>query len=257
MIDCDTDPIRIRGMLIKLPVTLRLAMQVKGREVYKYSYLAHNWVVLKKNNEHVKKNLPSVSGVVYDLGCGLRPFEVDIRCFADEYIGIDWSNTLHGLHADIVADLNKPLPIRDNVADTVVSFQVLEHLSEPQMVLNESHRILRRGGLLILAVPFQWHVHEAPWDFFRFTRYGLEHILAKAGFVEIRVEEVGGFWTTWFVKLNYQMARMVRGPRIMRRLVQVIFFPLWYPIQVLGPVLDRLCPDPSETPGYFVTAKRR
>lgn len=226
-------------------------------EVYKVSYFAHNWIILRKNNDQLMKRLPQIKGTVYDLGCGTRPFEHDIRRGADGYIGVDWSNTLHQLQADIVADLNKPLPLRDAVADSVVSLQVLEHLSEPQVFLNEAFRLLRSGGRLFLAVPFQWHIHEAPWDFYRFTRYGLDHTIAKAGFVDIRIEEVSGFWTMWLVKLNYQLARAVRGPAAMRWILRSLMFPLWYVNQIVGPLLDRFFPDNAETAGYFVTATRR
>src|SRR5258705_3003446 len=117
------------------------------------------------------------------------------------------------MKADIVADLNQRLPIPDGVADTVVSFQVLEHLNEPQTMLDEAHRILAPGGCLVLAVPFQWWVHEAPHDYFRYTRFGLRHLLTKAGFSDVVVQETSGFWTTWLLKLNYQTVRLIRGPR--------------------------------------------
>jgi ubiquinone/menaquinone biosynthesis C-methylase UbiE len=42
--------------------------------------------------------------------------------------------------------LNQPLPIESEVADTVISLSVMEHLREPQLFLNEAHRILKRGG---------------------------------------------------------------------------------------------------------------
>ncbi len=131
------------------------------------------------NNEDVQNCLSEMSGVVYDLGCGIRPYEKDILTVADRYVGVDWSSTLHGLHADIEADMNKPLPIDDDVADAIVSFQVLEHLYEPQVVLNEAFRIIRPGGKIFISVPFQWWVHEAPYDYFRYTRYGLDTCLPK------------------------------------------------------------------------------
>jgi hypothetical protein len=101
-----------------------------------YSILSHNWLAHKINNKKIKEKTPGMKGVIYDLGCGTRPFEDDILEFADQYIGVDWSNTLHGLCADIIADLNESLPIKDGVANNVVSFQVLEHLSRPQNMLS-------------------------------------------------------------------------------------------------------------------------
>lgn len=224
--------------------------------MHNYSLLQHNWLALKINNQEIANKLHLMKGVVYDLGCGIRPYESDILTVANRYIGVDWSNTLHGLQADIVANLNKPLPIEDNVADTVVSFQVLEHLSEPQTMLNEAFRILRDGGYIHLSVPFQWWVHEAPYDFFRYTNYGLEHLFTKAGFIDIEIKAISGFWTMWLLKLNYQSCRLIRGARPSRGLIKGILIPFWWINQTIAPLLDKYWSSESETAGYFVTARK-
>jgi SAM-dependent methyltransferase len=225
--------------------------------MHRYSYFDTNWLALKLNDSQVKKRLPMMTGTVYDLGCGRRPYEHDILQIADDYIGVDWSNTVHGLHADIVADLNQPLPIESSVANTVVSFQVLEHLSEPQSMLNEAYRILCEGGAVIISVPFQWWVHEAPYDYFRYTRYGLEHMLTKAGFVDVQVEAVNGFWVMWFLKLNYHTYRYIRGRRVTRLIMRMLLTPLWFAGQVIAPLLDKIDFNDTETAGYYVTARKR
>jgi len=222
--------------------------------MHRYSYLDDNWLALKINNGQIKKRLPLMAGIVYDLGCGVRPYEPDIMQYADSYVGVDWSNTLHGLRAEIVADLNQPLPIESSVANTVVSFQVLEHLSEPQTMVNEAFRILQDGGSVFISVPFQWWVHEAPYDYFRYTRYGLEHILTKAGFVDIQVEAVSGFWVMWVLKLNYQTARYIRGRKPTRLLMRMLLTPLWFVGQTIAPLLDKIDFNDTETAGYFVSA---
>lgn len=225
--------------------------------MHKYTIFDHNWLVLKINNMNVQQRLPDMKGVVYDFGCGTRPYETDIMQFADRYVGVDWSNTLHGLDADVVANLNEPLPIEGSIADTVVSFQVLEHLSEPQTMINEAFRILRPGGRVFLSVPFQWHVHEAPYDFYRYTCYGLEYIFKKSGFVDIKVEPVTGFWTMWLLKLNYQTARIIRGPKFLRVVTRIMLVPFWWLDQHIADFLDRIWPkSEGETVGYFVTARR-
>jgi SAM-dependent methyltransferase len=224
--------------------------------MHKISFLTHNWLALRTNNEDIKRRLPMLSGTVYDLGCGTRPYEKDILAYASKYVGVDWSNTLHELSADIVADLNKPLPIEGGVAHHVVSFQVLEHLREPQTMLNEAFRILQPGGNILLSVPFQWWLHEAPYDYFRYTRYGLEHLLTKAGFVDVDVQEVNGFWVMWFLKLNYQTCRLIRGPWLLRWTIRIILLPLWLLDQVAAPLLDRIWSAKEETTGYFVCARK-
>lgn len=224
--------------------------------MYEVSLLTHNWLIKRRLNALVRARLSDIRGLVLDFGCGLRPFEIDICKIADAYIGVDWSATIHGLRANVVVDLNGPVPFGTAVADHVTSFEVLEHLSEPATMLSEAHRVLRNGGLLTLSVPFQWWIHEAPWDYQRYTRFGLEYQLTKAGFTDIHVKATTGFWSMWLLKLNYQLMRAIRGPKAVRRLVRVILIPIWLFNQILGMGLDHLFFDERETAGYFVTARK-
>ena len=73
---------------------------------------SHNWLIHRIGNRMLQARLPALNGVVLDIGCGERPFEADILRFADAYYGLDWSNSLHTLSADAIADANRPLPIR-------------------------------------------------------------------------------------------------------------------------------------------------
>ena len=93
--------------------------------MYAEEMISHNWLAKKNVNDKVRWALARFSGTVIDLGCGTRPFEADILLHAKQYIGLDWSNTRHGTHANVVADLNQPLPVADATADHVVTFEVI------------------------------------------------------------------------------------------------------------------------------------
>jgi SAM-dependent methyltransferase len=216
-----------------------------------------NWLVYKNNDLFLNKYTQLYKGNLYDLGCGARTYEPYFLQFADRYVGLDWGASVHDLKADIVADLNKPLPVDSNCADSIVCLSVLEHLCEPQNLLNEAYRMLKPGASIILQVPWQWWIHEAPYDFFRYTPYGLKYMFEKAGFKQIEVEPMCGFFSMWFVKMNYFSLRFIKGPRIFRGIKKAIFLPFWYIGQKIAPTLDKLDKNwAAESQGYYVVAKK-
>ena len=77
--------------------------------------------------------------------------------------------------------------------DTVLFLEVLEHVPNPFKVVAELFRILRSGGKVILSVPHLSRLHEEPYDFYRYTKYGLRHLFEEAGFKDIQIIPRGGF----------------------------------------------------------------
>ncbi len=132
-------------------------------------------------------------GKMIDLGCAAVPLYGYYKDFISEVICVDWAESFHkSRHIDIVQDLNQPLQIEDNQFDTALLSDVLEHIREPQKLINEVFRILKPGGKLILNVPFMYWLHEDPYDYFRFTSYGLVYLLKSSGFEIVKLEEYGG-----------------------------------------------------------------
>ena len=201
-------------------------------------------------NLEIVKSLP-YEGIVLDLGCGTAPYKEEILKIADEYIGVDWESSLHDRsNVDVFADLCKTLPFDDNYTDTIVSFQVLEHLPEPALFLTECYRILKPGGRFLITVPFMWHVHEEPLDYFRYTRYGLEYLLKQSGFANIEITENTGFWQMLVLKFNYHSVRFAPG------LLKFFWIPIWWLGQVISPILDKYDKHPQETASYTVLASK-
>lgn len=210
---------------------------------------AHNFLI-NRINKKIALSLP-YKGRVIDLGCGSTPFKDHILGVADEYIGVDWDQTMHDQNnVDVFADLSKEFPFPAQYADTIISFQVLEHLPEPDLFFSECHRVLRGNGSLFITVPFMWHIHEAPYDYFRFTRYGLDYLLKKHRFVDIEIKENTGFWQMWMLKFNYYTLRFAPG------FMKIFWMPIWFLSQAIAVVLDKLDYRPQETASYTVRAKK-
>lgn len=133
--------------------------------------------------------------VVLDAGAGDAPYrELFAHC---DYRTSDWSNSVHdGAQAsDYVASLDD-LPLDDATVDAVLNTQVLEHVERPRRALDELARVLKPGGELWLTVPLVNELHEEPFDFFRYTPYGLRSMAEEAGLEVVSIEPLNGYFTT-------------------------------------------------------------
>lgn len=101
----------------------------------------------------------------------------------------DWSYS----SLDAVADLER-LPFGNSTFDACVNIVTLEHVQQPQQVVSEMARVLRPGGRLLLVTPLEWEEHQQPHDYFRYTRYGLELLLTRAGLRVETLTPAGGFF---------------------------------------------------------------
>ena len=149
------------------------------------------YTVLKK----YEKNIHYFKGNLIDLGCGKAPFFILYKDKVKNPFLVDWSgndNKKPNSCIDLNHDLTKKLPLSDNTFNTAILSDVLEHIPEPQKLINEIHRILKPESYLIMNTPFFYPLHEEPNDYYRYTRYALEYMCKNAGFKKVNIEVVGG-----------------------------------------------------------------
>jgi SAM-dependent methyltransferase len=122
--------------------------------------------------------------VVLDVGAGhgyLRSY-FDCTYLATDVYPYD------GL--DFLCDLAITSPLRPASVDVVLLNNVMEHLPQPDKTLKAAASALRRGGKVAIAVPFIIKVHQAPYDFLRYTHLMLRRLLEHEGFEDIGIEAV-------------------------------------------------------------------
>src|SRR5690606_7297991 len=142
---------------------------------------------------------PEIGGRVMDVGCGTKPYE-KLFSRATEYVGVDLAVSGHDHHdskVDVFYD-GKTLPFPSQSFDAVVCFQVLEHVFNIDELIVEMRRVLKPGGLLLVSLPLTWDEHEIPYDFARYTSFGIKHILSKHHFSVLKLEKTTTYFLTVF-----------------------------------------------------------
>jgi SAM-dependent methyltransferase len=212
-------------------------------------WVQHYEAITEDAVEAFSKSLPDRSRVL-DAGAGEGQYK---HYFArHRYCGFDlgvgdaaWNYT----QLDVLGDL-AALPFRDAAFDACISIVTLEHVQRPRRVVCEMARALAPGGRILIVTPFEWEEHQQPHDYFRFTRYSLRYLLDQAGFDQIAIRPVGGF----FRLLSRRMLAALKffpGPSIF---IGAIFF---VPPALLLPLLEPLDRRQDFTLGYICSARKR
>ena len=216
-------------------------------------HILHFEVSIEDAVARFARDLPT-SARVLDAGAGEGQYA---HFFGHQrYVGIDlavgdpqWDYS----RLDATADLSA-LPFRDRIFDAALHIVTIEHLREPACALAEIARTLAPDAPLLVVAPFEWEVHQAPHDYFRYTRHGLEYLLEKTGYDRVRVEPAGGFFRLLARRLLNGLQFFSGGVR------WLLFVPaaiLAVPPALILPLFDFLDRDRNFTVGYICTARKR
>lgn len=134
--------------------------------------------------------------------------------------------------------------------DAVYMMEVLEHVKDPQAALSEVHRVLKDDGRFVMSTPFVFGIHEEPWDFWRFTRYGLEHLLSGFEVGSIRARN------HYYRSIIVLFMRTIFSPGRKRQVIGAFAMVLGFPFFLMLMLLDWVSPDDRSTTGYFVTCHK-
>jgi len=192
-------------------------------------------------------------GSLIDIGCGNKPYKKLLAPYVTEHIGADHEETLHNKANIDRFGTAYHIPAEDGEFDSALCTAVLEHLEEPETALRECYRVLKKGGIAIYSVPFIWHLHEEPRDFFRYSKYGLKYLFEKVGFEIVEIKALSGFWVTFGQLFVYNIYRFHRG--LLKYIPIIPLLGLF--VQGISYLIDKIDKTEEWTWMYMVIAKKR
>ena len=188
----------------------------------------------------IKRNSKYLNGIFLDFGCGQKPYKDIIH--VQKYIGLDIEISGHSHEneeIDVYYDGNK-IPFENNYFDSILASEVFEHLFNLEEIIKELFRVIKKDGHLLITIPFVYDEHETPYDFARYTSFGIKHLLEKNGFKVIKIEKSTNYLETVFQMFILYIYQFIfpKNKIIKTILVPIIIFPL----TTIGIILSKILP---------------
>ena len=220
-----------------------------------------NWKFLQKQVQSIvlsQSQSQSKETLILDVGAGHGDFA---QIFAGrKYLSVD---VVPYPEVDLACDLGVCIPFRENTFDMLVLMNVLEHVYHFHELLAALFYLLKPGGSLVIAVPFMIKVHQAPFDFYRYTHYTLVDLAKQHGF-EVTLLE--GYYDPIFFMgegtRNLRFWVFPKLPRLSRWIGHGLLILIEGLISLLQPILGKgfvKTPDDAKNPaaiGYHLVLRK-
>lgn len=230
----------------------------KAPDVYITDGFYLNWRQMKRSMHKAKEY---AKGICLDIGAGKAPYKRYLESHCKNYIITD-SETTHthmfkDSHTDFVMAEATLLPFDNESIDTVVLTQVLEHVFDYEKALREAVRVLKKEGVMLLSVPFIYQAHATPYDYHRFSEYGLKMLFQKYELEVLEWHYQGYLGTTLFSIINGFIWEKLACIRSLRNSVLLPFILMIFTCNnVFGLIVD-LIPAKHFSPNFFVIARKK
>lgn len=207
-----------------------------------YSIIINPLYIIRKTLlKSIKRNATNITGIVLDFGCGSSPYRNLFNY--KKYIRVDFINEGHpnqNNEIDVFYD-GKKLPFDSMYFDSIICTEVLEHVPNTKEIMRELYRVLKPGGRAIFTIPFVWNEHEIPYDFYRFTQFGIAKKLEEAGFIIVENKK-----TTCTVHTITQLVSNAMHLTLFTRNLYIniiINFLFIFPVNFIGLLMGYIIPD--------------
>lgn len=162
-----------------------------------FNIFHHQYLATYLLNRDLKRKFKTIKGKLLDVGCGMKPYKRYVDNTV-EYLGVD-------VYAESKADKlmvnGREIPYEDNCFDWIISTNAIEHIPELDFVIDEIKRVSKSDAEFLITIPFMFHEHGKPYDFRRFSRFGIEEYFKSKDFLILDTKISGGIGTYLVVGL--------------------------------------------------------
>jgi len=188
-----------------------------------------------------------------DYGCGFRPYKYIFDRFDVEYIGADIGDNPY---AGIRIEPGEKVPFPDCEFDIIMSSQVLEHVEDPLLYMEECRRLLKESGLLFISTHGTWQYHAHPHDYQRWTSLGLKNLITKSGFEILKFKPmIGQLALTSQLRISFFNSFFSNTVPLLR----IFFYPISFLYQIKMMIEDLITPrrvKERDSATYLIAARR-
>ncbi|MGY8814422.1 MAG: class I SAM-dependent methyltransferase [Gammaproteobacteria bacterium] len=219
------------------------------------------WLIHGVKENFLQDVSRTIGGNVLDIGCSHKLTKEYLNGDV-QYIGLDYFTaiTLYDSSPDIFGNAENLLFLNNSI-DAVFLLDVLEHIKNPGLCMQEITRVLTAGGKLIFNVPFMYPIHDAPYDYQRWTIYGLRNLLEQNNLSVAQEDSIGNSFETSGLLLNLAICKTIvtllekRHPGS----IAIIILPLVIPIiNIVAYISGKLIKSDNFMPcRYHLTAVKK
>jgi len=207
-----------------------------------------HWAFLGRKVAEMVRAIPAGSEII-DIGAGECKYGALFP--GCSYIATDlvFSSDKHDFsRINVIADA-AAIPFKEASFDVALNLAVMEHVPDPNLVIHEMARVLRPSGTAYALIPLVRPEHLVPYDFQRFTRYGIQQLFTANGF---KIEQIEGSNNALWTAVNYLSLYTKTTPlqKYGRRSIRGIFLNrMW--ATLLWPLIEYARLYDSSYPGDF------
>jgi len=224
----------------------RLKYSIKNH--YKlYTFLTNTFSPVFADNYHfkfIKKYCNKKDLTILNLGSGNSDYT--------EYISnVDMFNYNN---VNLVCNIDN-LPLKSNSCDIIINIAVLEHVNNPELVVSEIFRVLKKGGIVFSFFPFIQGFHASPYDFSRRTNEGIKYLFKDFNIMEIRI---AGGPTSGFLWIFQEFIAIFFsfGIKRLHNVILIILLMLTFPIKFLDLLLRYFPMSENIASGFYYIGKK-